>query len=425
MIRFSIALAISLGGIGTVPAASPDPKDLAIPTAELARARRLVKQLGSEDFQAREEAQAELAKMGRLARPALVAACTHDPNPEIRTRSARLLPRAEAHELKARIDTFLADTELAFDHDLPGWNEFRVVSGAESQFFGTTLLRNREKEKAARALYVEMLENDANRSLLVAVGGPLNDLGALVANRKTELYSMRFPRGGPGIPTPPRREIAPADVLALMFAESQVASRYVPSTRTASMSLLVSSSGASTAFHAAGEAGDIYRAIAGYWIDTRDDPMSMYQALSISSSLNLPEPGKRLAVRLLDGGGGLPTYRAQAIVTLVRFDAREHLPTLERLLNDRTATTAARVIVNGVPQQDVIQMRDLALAAAVLLTDQKLEDYGYVSRYGGTNTSRYISYTQYFFPADTAVGSFARRSFAFSKWAAWRAEHIQ
>ena len=49
-------------------AASPDPKDLAIPPQELSQARELVQQLGSEVYREREEAQAELAKMGRLAR---------------------------------------------------------------------------------------------------------------------------------------------------------------------------------------------------------------------------------------------------------------------------------------------------------------------------------------------------------------------
>src|SRR5215813_7259533 len=97
-------------------AASPDPRDLAIPPAELARAKELVRRLGSEDYKDREAAQGELAKMKRLARPVLAEAAAADPSPEVRSRAARLLPRAEADELQARVDTFLADADGKFEH---------------------------------------------------------------------------------------------------------------------------------------------------------------------------------------------------------------------------------------------------------------------------------------------------------------------
>ena len=106
-------IAIAAWGFTTVPAfaASPDPKDLTIPSVELSKARELVRLLASEVYKEREQAQDDLAQMGRLARPALLEALTTDPNPEIRTRTSRLLPRAEAADLQARIETFLADAE--------------------------------------------------------------------------------------------------------------------------------------------------------------------------------------------------------------------------------------------------------------------------------------------------------------------------
>src|SRR5947209_2864347 len=117
--------------LAAVPAgaASPDPKDLADPPQELSKARELVRQLGSEVFKEREAAQTELARMGRLARPALLDAAA-DANPEVRARTTRLLPRAEAADLQARIDTFLADADGKFDHDLPGWAIVRKEVGA-------------------------------------------------------------------------------------------------------------------------------------------------------------------------------------------------------------------------------------------------------------------------------------------------------
>src|SRR5437660_6360350 len=128
------------GGSGR--AASPDPKQLVVPPAELVKARELVRLLGSEDYAEREDAQKALAKMGRLARPVLAEAAYTDPSAEIRSRAARLLPRAEAEELKARLDTFLADDDLQYDHELPGWAEFRVAAGAEWRLFGSTLWKD-------------------------------------------------------------------------------------------------------------------------------------------------------------------------------------------------------------------------------------------------------------------------------------------
>src|SRR5205823_8243628 len=97
--------------VGAAGAASPDPKDLAIPAHELSRAKDLVRKLSSEVYREREQAHEELVKMGRLAKPVLAEAAGTDPDPEVRFRCARLLPKAAADDLKARIDAFLADTE--------------------------------------------------------------------------------------------------------------------------------------------------------------------------------------------------------------------------------------------------------------------------------------------------------------------------
>jgi hypothetical protein len=62
-----------------------------------------------------------------------------------------------------------------------------------------------------------------------------------------------------------------------------------------------------------------------------------------------------------------------------------------------------------------LQIRDLALAILLQLTNQDLRDYGYLS-------------TQPYGPTVFQVGALAfpdsrAREVAFKKWAAWRAEH--
>src|SRR3954462_3803141 len=109
MHRYPLALACLLGFASVSNAASPNPDDLAIPAEVQVKARALVRQLGSEDYPEREDAQEQLAKLGRSARPALFAGATTDPDPEIRFRCSQLLPNAAALDLKAKLDTFLAD----------------------------------------------------------------------------------------------------------------------------------------------------------------------------------------------------------------------------------------------------------------------------------------------------------------------------
>src|SRR5262245_39839262 len=104
-----LRVAVLVWGFAAVPAsaASPDPKELVIPPHELTRAQVLVRQLSSDTYRDRERAQRELTAMGRLARPVLAEAAQTDPDPEVRSRCARLLPRATADDLKARTDAFL------------------------------------------------------------------------------------------------------------------------------------------------------------------------------------------------------------------------------------------------------------------------------------------------------------------------------
>ena len=91
--------------------------------------------------------------MGRFARPALSDAIATDSNPEIRFRCQRLLPKANALDLRARMDTFLADTEGQFQHDLPGWNQFRTAVGAERRVFGIPVRTDRALAQAADAAF--------------------------------------------------------------------------------------------------------------------------------------------------------------------------------------------------------------------------------------------------------------------------------
>jgi hypothetical protein len=392
MSRFGCAVAVLVVFAAETPAASPNPKDLAVPQGELARARELVGRLGSPAFDEREDAQDDLEKMGRLALPALAEGLNASPSPEVRFRCQALIPRASALDLQARLDTFLADDAGKFDHDLPGWNEFKTVAGAAA---------------VSRGVFVDLLADPANRALLLAVAGPPADLGTLVAARKQELYQWRFPRTSGAA----RRAATVADVTALLFAESRVSSKHVP--RSVTVSTLLTFPGVTAALTDGGEKGGVYRAVVAEWVNTRDDAVSMYQALTVASNLNLKE-ATGAAVKLLTMKGALGAYRGQAAMTLVRLGGKEHLPTLEKLLGDETVLMS--VVQGGKADRIEIQLRDVALVSVLLLTDQDPEEYGFTQRYKSSSAATRLSYSNWYLTAD-------KRPAAREKWTAWRAKN--
>ena len=389
MFRVGVVFACVTILVGRSDSASPDPKALTIDPAALSRARDLVHKLGSLDFADREEAQARLTRMGRLALPALTEAIASHPSAEVRFRSQLILPRAAAADLHARVETFLADTEGKFEHDLPGWSEFQKLTGPNP---------------AARVVFAELLTDPVDRELLFASARPGADLAQSVAGRKQDLYQTRSSR----VTESDRRDPSVANVMALLFAESRVSVSVQLTRRPLSPSVLFSTAGVSTAVNDPTEKGRVYRAIVVRWIETRADPVSMNQAINIARTLDLPE-GAGVAARLAGHKSATAYIRAQAVMALSRMEAKEHLPILESLLSDDSVVMAGR---RPVVDADDIQLRDVALVAALLLTGQDPEDYGFSQRYRAADTVRY-TYSNWSIPAD-------KRLAALEWWKVWR-----
>jgi hypothetical protein len=361
--------------------------------------------------------------MGRLARPALLEAVNADPNPEVRSRCSALLPKATAQELKARLDTFLADADGRYEHDLPGWNQFRAAVRNEWVVLGHPVWSDTSLDKPAREVFAELLATPANRAVVMAVGGSPHDLGQVVAARRQELYNAKYgrtvvPGGGLVMNTAARREPAVADLAALLFAESQVPAKFVPRT-TGSVAVLVTASGFGSAAQAGDDRRKVYRAVAAAWLDTRAEPADMSNAMTVAANLGMPDHACRIATRLLVTPGGPAFYRANAATTLARHGTTAHLPLLEKVMADNAVLiTIRRAVPGGAgnnPEVIEIQTRDVALAVAVILSGQKVDDYGFVDQFPGNGTN--YSYTRFYFPDD------ARRKAALDKWNEWRAKN--
>jgi hypothetical protein len=391
MSRLGFALLLVAAAAGPSAAASPDPRSLAVPPDQQARAQTLVLKLASAAFAEREEAHEELAKMGRLAKAALVEAVTADPDPEVRFRCRQLLPKAAAEDLRVRVETFLADAEGKFEHDVPGWNQFRKTV---------------PNTAAARELFAEMLADETNRTMLTAVGGPPGELGQLIAARKAEFSPSRPGRGWNTGVAVARKDATSADLAAVLFAESQVPGRFVPVlTRGPASSTPASAGSIALLATTPGDRGAVYRAIVVAWVKTRDDALQLTTALTVAETLELKE-GAEVAIRLL-ATPGPTTYRTRAASTLARLGSKEHLPALEKLMTDDTALVKSGSVVNG--EQVELQVRDVALVTCVLITGQEPKEYGFGELYAGSRGN----VTNWYLTGSVRAG-------ALDKWKAWR-----
>ena len=424
MIRLSSLLALSLASAAM--AGSPDPKSLEIPADELSRARELVQQLGSDQYATREKAEQELAKMGRLARPVLLEAANTDPNQEVRARCSSLLPKATALDLKARIDVFLADADGKYEHDLPGWHQFRGVLREEWSLFGFDVWSDHSLDKPARAVFAEMIAAPDNRQIMMAVGGPKSELSSIASARRQELYAQKFPRamvrGGRviGASTTLGRDVTVDDIATLLFVESLVPSKFAP--RATSIERLITASGFTNAARETDDKGRVLLALASAWIDSRSDPIDLYQTMTIATNLGLKEQGCRVAARLLSTAGVVGTYRGMAASNLASNGNKDHIPLLDKALADTAVAytireNAVAKALNERPTHDV-QVRDMALAAAISVSRQKLEDYGFVDNFasaGGMSSTSY-TYSRHYIPAE-------KREAMHKKWKDWRAKN--
>lgn len=419
MPRTCLALLFSFVGAPAVMAASPeskaspDPRTLVIPSTDRSRAHELVQQLGSEEFAAREEAEQALAAMGRLARPALLEGASSDPSPEVRARCESLLPRASALDMKARLEVFLADAEGKYEHDLPGWNQFRAVVCPDFNLFGFVISSDPKMKKAARDVFAELIASPTNRMVVMATAAGENELNAVAINRRLELVAQRPVRGGFG-PGPiaaagGRREVVAEDVAALLFAETlalQTASR-MP--RQANLVNVQVQSGFMTQVGNDTDKGRVYKAILLAWYDSRTNPYELYWAVSQAERQGYNAQALRMAIRLFTSTGAPSVYRAQAASVLARLGDKDQIPLLEKAFEDAATISAVVRVVGANREQREVQVRDMALAMAIQLSGQKPEEFGFES-----NTYVGVANLSVYLPE-------GKRADAFKKWKEWRA----
>jgi hypothetical protein len=143
-------------------------------------------------------------------------------------------------------------------------------------------------------------------------------------------------------------------------------------------------------------------------------PVVRYYMISLALQLDVPQ-GIEPALRMVNQVNGQVSqvYYRYAIAAIARFGKPEHADLLEPLLTNETRVSSMRI--NSSRETATTQLRDLALAAMVKLTGQKLEDYGF---------SRAKTHVQYVFDFNSlgfTDSEKSRRDDGVARWRRWKA----
>jgi hypothetical protein len=357
----------------------------------------LIARLGDASFEVRERAQRELVARGEIVRPAVLAAA-RDTDAEVRARAKQILrllderARAMAREaLEKRLHAFVAETGRDGTYDLPDWPRYRALAG---------------DTQGSRQLYAEMVR--AEPDLLLAGARGSQEASQALTARLLEL------RAAMTNPLPALRQLpsTPA-VAAVLFVASKPGARIGAEAGTAVYSLGLHNGGFR---NAAGDKamGGPLRKIMGAFVAANNEPDAtlQYYKLTFGRTYELAET-LTLAERMLSDPKNKPPagHYTYIILTVAKLGNREHLRALEPLLGDRTVVQSTTT--SG--ETATLEVRDLALAAAVHLTGQEVKDFGFPRAVANA--------TLVFSPLSLArrKGEEGLREAGLEKWRRWQA----
>ena len=376
-------------------AVAPAPRAVDDPTA------KLVKQLGSADFAAREAAHAALRKLGPKAEPALKAGLKSD-DPEVRARAAKLLTEIRADALDALAKTFDPVAENPSDH--PIWKRFKAIAG---------------DSRASRDLFARIIANKKwlrtldNAEADPAAAGHVYRVGIAEMFRdfdKDPAKSPPWPCDRPeevayllllgSYPdnNPPAKltgdEICPTSLRNTDFLGRGIIHGEGQITHANGLSLGLD--GKIRFFNApeiVGAAGTdrVFAKLFAAWL-ARRDPSSEVVPRGFRIAAGLPEVlplARHYAANDFEPKREVPPNATIAALELVaQLGTKADLPLFERHFGDKTNVAAvdkpradgARDYYRPAPVTDTTQLRDVALGLALLLHGASPEDFGFVVR---------------------------------------------
>jgi hypothetical protein len=359
----------------------------------------LVTQLGDRSYKLRAAANQELVALRQAAVPALRVGLT-SADPEIRSACERLLvlaQRSDEEWILARFDAGILDPQTA---KLPCWQAFKDLVG-----------EGREE----RDLFISMYSADPKLMTLAAnnPGEARKRLAERIRTIQNALYGgfQRVVINGRLADTKPSTATF-ADVAQIYFLASLpnlkvdgTTFHFVSSTiwmPLVNQNIMAKSVGQKLLVHclkSAKHSTDCTVLSAAYTaaqshllvkekiteellpvirkvLKERSDQLqpgkNIYEELQLARQVNVPET-LELGLKVIREKQFTAQNRAEALLIVARQGKKEHLPVVEPLMSDTTVVGTTGI--NGVAL--TAQLRDVALAAAITMTGQKVRDYDF------------------------------------------------
>jgi hypothetical protein len=318
-----------------------------------------VAELGADDFTTRQAAADQLLGQGFAARNALLAVA-EGPDPEIRAAARRLILLIDQSEFSRRLTEFAADVDGKRGATLPGWEQFSELVGHDSD---------------ARALFVEMHREEAPLLTQYFEPGPIGAAPVNWDERIIRLHNWQIfsrQRGN----RPPLGSYASMYFLASL-PESQVSDMALHNlcrlAQQAPVNELLQSTRGQPAM----------RRLVSAWLvnsPSRNEAV-LNDQLTIMTAYELQD-ALPFAVGIARGDARYvlsnPHGRAEAALAVGKFGTEKDVATLEPLLVNKTELLPQPPPLPGQGQAYSVQLRDVALATLLHLTDQDLKDYGFM-----------------------------------------------
>jgi hypothetical protein len=346
---------------------------------------RLIADLGSNEFSIRESATEQLALAGPAALAALQATANH-PDREVRYRAQRVLGLIRQYDVERRLEAFLSGKDTP-DYPLPGWSRFKKSYGDGPEH---------------RKLFVEMQRLEGE--LLRALEENPRRAADLLNSRMTQVHQAVMQQPQP---------LSVGQVSAQLFVAAEVDA--VPPTQT--LSVLFNQCFQPTMRNTimSGGRGELPRKMLASIVQ-RSDGFAAFQALSVAIQFKMPE-GIAPATKILKTNDGPPMAPLvqQALVAVAKLGDASHLPLVDtpRLLHDRTQVAQFR-------ENEVIytiQLRDVALATALVLAQQDLRAFFDIPRNQPFDDPQMI----FLNPRLIGFSSEEKRREVFAKWEKFKA----
>lgn len=366
--------------------AAPTPEDV----------DRWIVELGDDSYQVRKAAAESLAQNGTASRAAL-SRVANGADPEVRTTARRLLAVIQDAEFKRALAEFAADVDGQRGATLPGWKEFGALVGTDA---------------AARSLFVDMQR--AEGALLArsfdASNFPRDVYWEAQVNRL--MRARIFNQGGGEFS-------APVGSCAALLFLGALDDSIVSDSGARSLLQLTQLPPLNEAIAPNRPPSAVRRLVAAWLVRCPNRSEAILEQrlhLMIQQQLDDALP---LAVEIVERKPKYlaigPTLQATALLAVGKLGSDEHIDAIEPLLEDHSEL-ATGLLINGQPAQTGgIQVRDVALAVLLHLTEQEPLTYGYM--HAQTHP------LMLFDVRSLSLENDERRATAIERWQAWRAKH--